>query len=113
MPLTKHQIFHQLDNIMCQFASSFVDESQLLSIVWHLSQKCYGCKLILKINDEKRKITIHESSMRICNEWQFDVFKMFIKTMNTVAVMLLDDIKNDLLDISNTQTLVADSPDSD
>ena len=96
---------------MRQFASSFADKSQLLSIVWHLSQKCYGCKLIPKINDEKQKITIHESSMQICNERQYDMFKMFIKTMNTVAVMLLDDIENDLPDISNMQTLVADSPD--
>ena len=96
---------------MRQFASSFLDESQLLSIVWHLSQKCYGCKLILKINDKKWKITIHESSMRICNEQQYDMFKMFIKTINTVAVMLLDDIKNNLPDISNMQTLVGDSPD--
>ena len=38
---------------------------------------------------------------------------MFIKTMNTIAVMLLQDIENDLLDISSTQTSFADSFDSD
>ena len=98
---------------MCQFSSSFADESQLLCIVCHLSQKCYSCKLILKINDEKRKITIHESSMRICNERQYDMFKTFITAMNTLAVMLLDDIENNLPDISNMQTLLADTADSD
>ena len=41
---------------MRHFASSFVDELDLLPIVLHLSQKYYGCKLILKISDEKRKI---------------------------------------------------------
>ena len=40
---------------MRHFASSFADESDLL-IVSHLSQKYYVYKLILKINDEKRKI---------------------------------------------------------
>ena len=62
---------------------------------------------------KKRKITIHESSMRICNERQYNMFKTFIKTMNTIAVMLLDDIENDLPDISNMQTLIAESADSD
>ena len=51
--------------------------------------------------------------MRICDERQYDMFKTFIKTMNTVVVMLLDDIENDLPDISNTQMLFADSNDSD
>ena len=51
--------------------------------------------------------------MWICNEWQYDMFKTFIKTMNTIAVMLLDDIENDLPDISNMQTLIAESADSD
>ena len=51
--------------------------------------------------------------MRICYERQYDMFKTFIKTMNTIAVMLLEDIENDLRDISNTQTLIAESADSD
>ena len=51
--------------------------------------------------------------MWISNERQYDMIKTFIKTMNTDAVMLLDNIEKDLPDISNMQTLVADSPHSD
>ena len=55
MPLTKHQIYQHVESIMCQFSSQSEDDSELVSVAWHLAEKCYGCKLILKINDEKKE----------------------------------------------------------
>ena len=61
-------LLQDIENDLLDISStqtSFADESDLLPIVSHLSQKYYGCKLILKINDEKCKIAVHESSMQI------------------------------------------------
>ena len=51
---------------------------------------------------------MHESSMHICTDKQYEMFTAFITAMNSITIMLLDDIENDLPDISNTRDLVED-----